>query len=150
MEAELNKFDKLFAGIRGLIWIVGIGTLFAGVVGVSNIMLIVVKERTKEIGIQRALGATPLNVILQIVLETVFLTSIAGYMGLVLGVGIIEGINYMLVSSGADTEMFRNPEIDFRMAMTSLGILILSGALAGLIPARRAVNIKPIEALRDE
>ncbi len=150
MEEQFGKMAGLFAGIRGLIWIVGIGTLFAGVVGVSNIMLIVVRERTKEIGIQRAIGATPANVITQIIIESVFLTTIAGYFGLVIGVGIVEGMNYMLQMSGANTEMFNNPEIDFNIAMTAILILIVSGALAGLIPAKRAVNIRPIEALRNE
>ncbi len=150
MEEEFNKFTTLFAGINTLIWIVGIGTLFAGVVGVSNIMLIVVKERTKEIGIQRAIGATPVNIIAQIIVESVFLTTIAGYLGLVLGVGLVELINYFLVTSGANTEMFVNPRVDFDKAISALTILIVSGALAGLIPARRAVAIKPIEALRDE
>lgn len=150
MEEEFNKFTTLFAGINTLIWIVGIGTLFAGVVGVSNIMLIVVKERTKEIGIQRAIGATPVNIIAQIIIESVFLTTIAGYLGLVLGVGLVELINYLLVTSGANTEMFVNPRVDFDKAISALAILIVSGALAGLIPARRAVAIKPIEALRDE
>jgi putative ABC transport system permease protein len=150
MEEEFNKFTTLFAGINALIWIVGIGTLFAGVVGVSNIMLIVVKERTKEIGIQRAIGATPVNIIVQVIVESVFLTTIAGYLGLVLGVGLVELINYFLVTSGANTEMFVNPRVDFDKAISALAILIVSGALAGMIPARRAVAIKPIEALRDE
>jgi putative ABC transport system permease protein len=150
MEKEFNKFTTLFSGINTLIWIVGIGTLFAGVVGVSNIMLIVVKERTKEIGIQRAIGATPVNIIVQIIIESVFLTTIAGYIGLVLGVGLVELINYFLVNSGANTEMFVNPQVDFNMAISALIILIISGALAGMIPARRAVAIRPIEALRDE
>jgi len=150
MEEEFNKFTTLFSGINTLIWIVGIGTLFAGVVGVSNIMLIVVKERTKEIGIQRAIGATPVNIIVQIIVESVFLTTIAGYLGLVLGVGLVELINYFLVTSGANTEMFVNPRVDFDKAISALTILIVSGALAGLIPARRAVAIRPIEALRDE
>jgi len=150
MEKEYKKMTTLFGGIRGLVWIVGIGTLFAGVVGVSNIMLIVVKERTKEIGIQRAIGATPSIIMTQIILEAVLLTTVAGYLGLVIGVGILETVNYLLVSSGADSEMFQNPEIDFKMAITALVILVISGALAGLIPARRAVSIKPIDALRDE
>jgi putative ABC transport system permease protein len=150
MENEYKKMTGLFKGISTLIWIVGIGTLFAGIVGVSNIMLIVVKERTKEIGIQRAIGATPSIIITQIILESVFLTTVAGYFGLVAGVGLLELINSILVSSGADTAMFNRPEIDFSMAMTSLAILVISGALAGLIPAKRAVEIRPIEALRDE
>jgi len=150
VENEFKKMVTLFTGINGLIWIVGIGTLLAGVIGVSNIMLIVVKERTKEIGVQRALGATPLAIQTQIVLESVFLTSIAGYIGLVLGVGLLELINYALVNFGASGEMFNNPEVDFNKAVSALIVLIISGALAGLIPARRATQIKPIDALRDE
>lgn len=150
MENEFNKFMNLFNGIRVLVWIVGLGTLFAGVVGVSNIMMIVVKERTKEIGIQRAIGATPGMVISQIIVEAVFLTTLAGYFGLVAGVGIIEGIDYLLTASNAESEMFRNPEINFNMAMMSLLVLVISGIFAGMIPARRAVKIRPIDALRDE
>ncbi|MCD4745305.1 MAG: ABC transporter permease [Bacteroidales bacterium] len=150
VETEFKKMTNLFAGINGLIWIVGIGTLLAGVIGVSNIMLIVVKERTKEIGIQRAIGATPINIISQIITESVFLTSIAGYFGLAIGVGVLELINYLLIKTGADTSMFANPEVDFNKAITALIILIISGAFAGLIPAKRAVSIKPIDALRDE
>lgn len=150
VETEFRKMENLFAGINGLIWIVGVGTLLAGVIGVSNIMLIVVKERTKEIGIQRAIGATPLSIQSQIVLESVFLTALAGYIGLVLGVGILELINYLLVNFGASTDMFAHPEVDFDKATTALIILIISGAIAGLIPARRATQIKPIDALRDE
>ena len=133
-----------------LIWIVGIGTLLAGIIGVSNIMLIVVKERTKEIGIQRAIGATPSNIIGQIITESVFLTTLAGYFGLAAGVGILELISWALIKTGAATDMFNNPEVDFNKAITALTILIICGALAGLIPAKRAVSIKPIDALRDE
>lgn len=150
LENEFNKMTNLFSGIRGLIWIVGIGTLLAGVIGVSNIMLIIVKERTREIGVQRAIGATPWHVISQVILESVFLTTIAGYIGLVLGVAIVEGVNYMLVSSGADSEMFSNPEVNFGVAMRALEILVVAGVLAGLIPAYRAVSMKPIDALRNE
>lgn len=150
VETEFKKMETLFAGIDGLIWIVGIGTLLAGVIGVSNIMLIVVKERTKEIGIQRAIGATPLAIQTQIVTESVFLTAIAGYAGLVMGVGLLELINYMLIKFSASTDMFTRPEVDFDKAIIALVILIISGALAGLIPARRATQLKPIDALRDE
>ena len=150
LEKEWSKMTNLFNGIRGLVWIVGIGTLLAGVIGVSNIMLIVVKERTKEIGVQRAIGATPFNIVSQIIIESVFLTSFAGYFGLALGVGLLELINYMLVSTGAESNMFNNPEVDFNKAMTALVILVISGIFAGMIPARRAVSIKPIDALRDE
>ncbi len=150
LEEEFKQMKGLFTGISGLIWIVGIGTLIAGVIGISNIMLVIVKERTKEIGIQRALGATPLNVMSSIITESVLLTSFAGYFGLVIGVGLVEGINYALTNFGAENEMFKNPEVDFQIAITALAILIFAGALAGLIPARRAVRIKPIDALRDE
>ncbi len=150
LETEFKKMTNLFTGIDGLIWIVGIGTLFAGVIGVSNIMLIVVKERTKEIGIQRALGASPRNIISQIITESVFLTTFAGYFGLVMGVGLLELLNYILVSTGSESDMFANPTIDFNKAVTALIILVISGAFAGWIPAKRAVSIKPIDALRDE
>lgn len=150
LQKEFNQMTGLFAGISGLIWLVGIGTLLAGVIGISNIMLVIIRERTREIGIQRALGATPFHVMTQIVVESVFLTTIAGYVGLVAGVGLVEGINYLLVTMGGENEMFQRPEVDFGIAMTALGILIASGALAGLIPARRAVKIRPIDALRDE
>jgi putative ABC transport system permease protein len=150
LEKEWSKMTNLFNGIRILVWIVGIGTLLAGVIGVSNIMLIVVKERTKEIGVQRAIGATPVNIVSQIIIESVFLTSIAGYFGLALGVGLLELINYAIANSGSDSNMFTNPEVDFNKAMTALVILVISGIFAGMIPARRAVSIKPIDALRDE
>jgi len=148
--SEYSKMSNLFFGIDTLIWIVGLGTLFAGIVGVSNIMLIVVKERTKEIGIQRALGATPRHIRVQIMMESIFLTAIAGYVGLTLGVGVIELVNYGLVEAGADSQMFTRPEVDFNKAITALIILVFSGAIAGIIPAQRAVRLKPIEALRDE
>ncbi len=150
LEKEFQQMKGLFQGIAGLIWIVGIGTLLAGVIGISNIMLVIVKERTKEIGIQRALGATPLQIMSQIITESVFLTSVAGYLGLTAGVGLVELINYLLVKFQVDNEMFKHPEVDFQIAIISLVILIIAGALAGLIPARRAIRIKPIDALRDE
>jgi putative ABC transport system permease protein len=150
LKKEFDQMQGLFFGIRFLVWIVGTGTLLAGVIGVSNIMLVVVKERTKEIGIQRALGATPWNIISQIITESVVLTTFAGYFGLVIGVGLLELISFLLGSSGANTEMFVNPGIDFSVAITALTILVICGAVAGLIPAKRAVSVKPIDALRYE
>ncbi|MBA3665658.1 MAG: ABC transporter permease [Bacteroidetes bacterium] len=147
MAVEFNKLTGLFTGIEILIWIVGTGTLLAGVIGISNIMLIVVKERTKEIGVKRALGAVPSQIIGQILIEAVFLTSIAGYLGLVSGVFILEGLNSLIGESG---EMFSNPTVDFSVAIKALVILIVCGAIAGLIPANKAVSIKPVEALRSE
>lgn len=150
LEAEFRKIRGLFLGIDVLIWIVGIGTLMAGVIGISNIMLIVVKERTKEIGIQRALGATPVRIISQIITESVFLTTIAGYFGLALGVFLLEMVSKLLAAGGGSGSIFLNPGVDFNIAIVSLVILITSGALAGLMPAKRAISIKPIDALRDE
>ena len=150
LKKEFDQMQGLFFGIRLLVWIVGTGTLLAGVIGVSNIMLVVVRERTKEIGIQRALGATPWKVISQIIMEAVVLTTFSGYFGLVIGVGLLELINYLLGSGGANTEMFVHPGIDFSVAVTALSILVVAGIVAGLIPARRAVSIKPIDALRYE
>ncbi len=150
LEKNFKQMKGLFGGIDLLIWIVGIGTLLAGVIGVSNIMLVIVKERTPEIGIQRALGATPLHIILQIINESVFLTILAGYCGLVAGVLVVEGVNYLMQQAGGEAGFFKNPEIDFRVAVTALFILVVSGVLAGMIPAKRALNIRPIEALRTE
>jgi putative ABC transport system permease protein len=150
LQKEFDQMMGLFTGIRILVWIVGTGTLLAGIIGVSNIMLVVVKERTREIGIQRALGATPMNVITQIIMEAIVLTTFSGYFGLTVGVFLLELINHLLGSSGAKTEMFVHPGVDFSVAVTALTILIIAGALAGLIPARRAVSVKPIDALRYE
>jgi putative ABC transport system permease protein len=150
LDKEFRQMSGLFAGISGLIWIVGTGTLLAGVIGISNIMLVIVKERTKEIGIMRALGATPAKVIGQIVTESVFLTTLAGYTGLVLGVAVIELINRNLPPPSGSNTMFLNPTIDFNVAITALAILVISGIVAGLIPAKKAVSMKPIDALRYE
>ena len=150
MEKEFNRMKGLFTGINILIWIVGSGTLIAGVIGISNIMLIIVKERTKEIGIRRAIGAKPRNIIFQIINEAIFMTTIAGNIGIVVGVGVVELVNYLLISSGTESDTFKNPEVDFSLALTALIILIVFGTLAGLIPAKKAVSIKPIEAIRDE
>lgn len=150
LEKEYSQMQGLFAGIRGLIWIVGAGTLLAGVIGVSNIMLVVVKERTKEIGIQRAIGAAPIVVIKQIITESIVLTIIAGYFGLVIGVGLLELINSLLGGPGENTEMFLHPGVNFNVAVLAITVLIVSGAMAGIIPAKRAVSVKPIDALRFE
>jgi putative ABC transport system permease protein len=148
MGVEFGKMSGLFLGIEILIWIVGGGTLFAGVIGISNIMLIVVKERTKEIGVKRALGATPLQVVSQIMLESLFLTAIAGYMGLCLGIGVLELLNKSLGEQ--EGSMFQNPTVDLAIAIKALIILVVCGTIAGAIPARKAVAILPVEALRAE
>lgn len=148
MEKEFNQVNGLMAGIDMLIWIVGIMTLFAGAIGVSNIMLIVVNERTKEIGIKRAIGATPRIITSQIILESVTLTMVAGSFGLLISVFVIEQIR-KLTDAGPQDSMFKNPQISFGVALTSFFIILLSGIIAGLIPAIRATKIKPIEALKD-
>ena len=150
VEEEFRKMTGLFAGIKGLTWFVGVCTLLAGVIGVSNIMLVIVKERTKEIGIKRAIGATPAKIISQIITEAVLMTTTAGYTGLVFGVALLEFIAFVLKKSGANSEMFTNPEVDFKVAISALIILVLSGIIAGFVPAKRAVQIKPIDALRNE
>ena len=147
-EKEYNQMRDLFTGINFLTWFVGTFTLIAGVIGVSNIMLIVVNERTREIGIRRAIGATPLEIAGQIVLEAILLTTVAGYAGLVLAVALVEGISATMNKMGAGAELFKNPEVDLTTALIALGVLILAGALAGLIPGKRAINVKPVEAIR--
>ena len=145
-EVQYKKMQGLFMGIQLLIWIVGIGTLLAGVIGISNIMLVVVKERTKEIGIKRALGATPFKIVGQLVQESLFLTFVAGYGGLVLGVGAIQLVSNAM--KGQEGGMFRNPEVDLNVALIALLILIIGGIIAGLIPAYRAIKITTVDALR--
>lgn len=144
---QFKRFLNLFASIRLFIWIIGIGTIIAGVVGVSNIMMIVVKERTQEIGIRKALGATPWSIINLILLESVLITSFSGYIGLVMGVGLLELISPMFET--ADT-FFKNPEVDITVAIGATLVMVVSGMLAGFVPARKAARIQPIEALRYE
>jgi len=154
MLTEYIRTMKIFQAINLFVWIIGIGTLIAGIVGVSNIMLILVKERTKEIGIRKAIGATPFSVISLVLLESVLITTVAGYIGLVMGVGLMELINFGLEAAtaggGGDNVFFKNPTVDFKTAVSATLILILSGALAGYFPSKRAASVTPIEALRDE
>ncbi len=147
MGVEYKKMNGLFIGINALVWFVGIGTLLAGVIGISNIMLIVVKERTREIGVKRALGATPSHIIGQIIMESVFLTIVAGYVGLIAGLLLLEGVNGAL---GDTVEMFKNPSVNLTATVQALVVLVVSGAIAGFIPAFRAVKVNPVEALRTE
>lgn len=144
--ANAALFGQIFTGINAFLWIIGIGTIVAGIVGVSNIMLITVKERTREIGIRKALGATPANVVSQVIMEAVFVSAMAGYLGLVCGVGLLE----LIASNVPGTDMFRDPSIKLGTALWATLVLVVAGGLAGLIPARRAAAIRPIEALRDE
>ena len=149
LEEEYRKIRGLFSGIRILVWLVGMGTLAAGAIGVSNIMLIIVKERTKEIGIRRAVGARPAAVVTEIVLEAVILTAVAGYLGMVAGIALMEIVGRLL-PPGDGTRMFVNPEVGVKEALEALAILIAAGILAGLFPAQRALKVSPIVALRSE
>ncbi len=158
--SEYKQTQTVFYGIKIFIWLIGIGTLIAGIVGVSNIMMIVVKERTKEIGVRKALGATPASILGLIVSESIFITTIAGYFGMVAGVALMEGIDFMLdqnYARAAETTdaagqmvVFLNPNANISIAIGATVLLIICGALAGMIPAIKAARIKPIESLRYE
>lgn len=143
-----NKISGLFTSIAFLLWIIGLGTLITGIIGVSNIMLVIVKERTRELGVRRAIGASPRTVVGQILYESVFLTTFAGFWGLVIGVFIVEIIGR--ITQGDPNSQLLNPAVDFNIAIIALAILIFFGCLAGLIPAQRAISIKPVDALRYE
>ncbi len=150
LEEEFQSVRTLFDGIGIFLWFVGIGTLLAGIVGVSNIMLIVVKERTKEIGIRKALGATPRSIIAMIMLESVFITSFSGYLGLIAGTAVIGGINYIMILNNIESENFYNPQVNMVIGIGAILLLIVAGAVAGLIPALQASRVNPVAALKDE
>ena len=146
---QFNRVESLFGAMRFIAYFVGILVLLSGIIGVSNIMLIVVKERTKEIGIRRALGEQPWSIRLQILLESLFLTLISGMAGISLGALFIYGINALLDMNGP-VDMFMSPSVSLGVVVAALTILIVSGLLAGFIPAQSAIRIKPIDALRTE
>jgi len=143
---QFRQMQAIFNGINLFVLIIGIFTIVAGIVGVSNIMLIVVKERTKEIGIRKALGARPRSIILMILEESILITAIAGYIGLVLGLILVESIAKVMPAS----DFFREPGVNFTMAIGATIMIIIAGAIAGYVPARRAANIRPVVALHDE
>ncbi|WP_071147293.1 ABC transporter permease [Bacteroides ihuae] len=146
-EAMFSMVDNLFSGIRMLIWMVGLGTLLAGAIGVSNIMMVTVKERTTEIGIRRAIGARPKDILQQILSESVVLTAVAGMAGISFGVLILQVAEIGINASGTYNAHF---QVSFWMAIGTCALLLTLGMLAGLAPAYRAMAIKPIEAIRDE
>jgi len=150
VEREFRQMQGIFTGISGFSWFVAVGTIVAGMVGVANIMLIIVKERTKEIGIRKSVGAKPVSIITMIVLEALVISSVAGYLGLVSGVALIEGIALMMEQFGMQNDFFTNPEIDFGVAISAIIVLVISGILAGLFPGIMAARINPVRALRDE
>lgn len=143
---QFKKIQALFVGITVFITIVGLGTLFAGLVSVSNIMMISVKERRREIGLRKAIGATPLSIQMLILKEALLISSVAGYLGLVAGVALIEGLRSLNIRA----EFFADPEVNLGVALSALVCIILGGGLAGYVPARQAALISPIEALRNE
>lgn len=150
MQKEFEKIYGLFTGMKLFSWAVAIGTIMAGAIGVGNIMLIVVKERTREIGLRKALGATPASIISMIMQESVFITIVAGYIGLVAGVLFLEGANALIDANGGKAGMFRHLEVDFKTAVTALIVLVTAGLLASLLPATKAAGVNPIVALQDE
>lgn len=150
VEKEFQDVQGLFAGIAGFSWLVSIGTIIAGIIGVGNIMLIVVKERTKEIGIRKALGATPLSIISLIIQESIVITGLAGYVGLLGGTGIIATIEYFMRKFDVQAGFFGIPEVNLGIAVTATVLLVVTGALAGLIPATKAARVNPVVALKDE
>ena len=149
MFEKFSGFQTFLLVLRMLSWVVGGATLMAGVVGVSNIMLITVKERTKEIGVRKALGATPLSIVSMVMKESIVLTLIAGLLGVAAGVGLMATADYILTNLAPDSPL-GPPHVTFGTVMTAVAVLVASGALAGLMPASHAASIKPIEALRAE
>ncbi|MBD2766928.1 ABC transporter permease [Hymenobacter sp. BT664] len=147
-EEEVARFEGLFQGIQLFVSVIGVLTLVAGVVGVSNIMLIIVQERTREIGVRKALGATPWSIVSMIVQESVVITSVSGYLGLLAGVALLDAVRYALEQAGGSSSYFDNPQVNLTVALSATALLVVSGAVAGLVPATKAANVKPIEALR--
>jgi putative ABC transport system permease protein len=145
-QVQFRKLMDIFDWIRSFVWVVGMGTLFAGVVGVSNIMIISVQERTLEIGIRKAIGATPASIIRMILTEALLLTAVAGYIGLTAGVACVELARHYL----ADNEYVRDPTVDVRVALVATLLLVVAGALAGVVPASKAARVRPVVAMRAE
>ena len=146
---QFNRVESLFGALQFIAYFVGVLVLLSGIIGVSNIMLIVIKERTKEIGIRRALGENPWSIKLQILMESIFLTIISGMVGIIFGALLIYGINTVLDANGP-VDMFLNPSVSLGVVITALLILVVSGLLAGFIPANSAIKVRPIDALRTE
>ncbi len=146
---DFQDFQTFFGMLKGFLWFVGIGSILAGVIGVSNIMLIIVKDRTREIGIRKALGATPRSIISMIVTESVFLTGISGYIGVLSGFGIIELLAYMMNKFEVELEFFYQPQVSPTVILSALFILVVAGVVAGYFPAKKAATISAIEAMNN-
>jgi putative ABC transport system permease protein len=151
LAAQFNMFENLFAGIDTLVWLVGLGTLLAGIIGISNIMMVTIKERTREIGVRRALGAKPWNIISQVMSESLVLTAMAGMLGLSAGVFLLDLVDRILSAQPpSDSMMILHPNVKIGTAIAATFVLLICGLIAGLIPAWRAMQIKAIDAIRDE
>ncbi|MEM7551414.1 MAG: ABC transporter permease [Bacteroidota bacterium] len=150
MEEEFQSIQQVFGGIQIFSWLVAIGTIFAAMIGVGNIMSISINERIREIGIRKSLGAKPISILSMLMQESLTLTFIAGYVGLLVGVGLIEGLRYAMVEFDMQSDFFNNPEINFRIALTALVVLVFSGAMAGFVPGYRASMSQPVDAMRQE
>ena len=157
-QEDYIQTQKIFSGITLFVAIIGIFTLIAGIVGVSNIMLVSVKERTREIGIRKAIGASPMSILKIIVLESIIITSIFGYIGMLAGIGVTEGANYLMKqaaaaqasSEGMQMSVFKDPTVNLGYVLIATAILIVAGVVAGYMPAYKAVKVKPIEAMRKD
>lgn len=150
--ANAETMDTAFSVIESAFWFLGILTMLSGITGVSNIMLISVRERTREFGIRRALGATPLHIILMVLSESILITTVAGYVGMVLGIGFCEYMDHSVGGSVADVgvmqfQYFQDPTVGLDVCIRATVVMIIAGAIAGIIPARKAAKMKPIEAL---
>lgn len=150
LKKQFDVFNNLFMGLNILTWVVGLGTLFAGVVGISNIMLVVIKERTSEIGVRRALGAKPLSIISQIMSESFVLTFVAGVAALGSGVGILSIADTVMNSGAEFGQVVFSPQISFNIAVGASVTIIIGGFMAGIVPAWRAISIKAVDAIREE
>ena len=150
IEQQFQTITTLFSSLSVLIWIVGMGALFSGVIGISNIMLVTVRERMREIGVRRAIGAKPITIITQILSESLVLTAIAGLAGFIFGIAILTIVQQLMAGGQGDGGIIIIPFISFNLALVAMLILIVSGLFAGLMPALRAMKIKAIDAIRDE
>lgn len=147
---DVAKVESLFSGIKIFSWFVAVGTIIAGAVGVGNIMLITVAERTREFGVRKALGATPNAIVAMVLQESLVITVIAGYSGLVAGVLTLQLIDRFATQATSGPGTFINPQIDFSTALAALAVLVVAGALAAVLPARKAASVDPVIALQDE
>lgn len=147
--SDYMRTSSAMGAIGMTVWVIGLLTMLSGIVGVSNIMFVSVRERTHEIGIRRAIGAKPRSILRQIILESVAITTLFGYVGIVLGMLVSQSIS-MLVGDGGDRPIMKDPTVDISIAIQVTLVLIVAGALAGLFPAMKSLKIKPVEALRDE